>query len=144
MSNKQAFKIWRKKGGDFFDHSSTLTLKREIHANLQSVFRSTVWLYFFPFTLRFLSWCRERLVLVQSTAKSIDLSARGRVSNPIPQSVSIPTIARDRTTMCEYKSRELTSRMAYLGKCSFICYQFIVLIRLNLLQSQPSLFNFGV
>ena len=70
-------------------------------------------------------------MLAQSTVKSIGLSASRRVSIPIPQSVCIPTIARDHATMCEYKSRELTSRMEYLGKV----YQFIILIRLNLAQS---------
>jgi len=68
-------------------------------------------------------------VLARSTVRSIGLSARSRVSIHIPQSVCIPTIARDHATTCEYKSRELTSRMAYLGKCGFIFYQFIVLIR---------------
>lgn len=73
-------------------------------------------------------------MLARSTVKSIALSARSRVSIPIQQSVCIPTIARDHATLCEYKSREPMSRMAYREKCSFF-YQFIVLIRLNLAQS---------
>lgn len=63
--------------------------------------------------------------MAQSTVKSIGLSARSRVSIPILRSVCIPTIARDHVPMCEYKSRELTSRMAHLEKCNF--FQFVFL-----------------
>ena len=56
-------------------------------------------------------------MLVQWTVKNIDLSARSRESIRIPQSVCIPTIARDHAALCEYKSRELTSRMANFEKC---------------------------
>ena len=69
-------------------------------------------------------------MLARLTVKSIGRSARSRVSIPIPQSVCIPTIARDHAATCEYKSRDV-----YLGKCSFIFNHFSVLLRLNLPQA---------
>ena len=77
-------------------------------------------------------------MLARSTVKSIVLSARSRVLIPIPQSVCIPTIPRDHATMCEYnyKSREPTSRMAYLGKCNFV---FLSVDLSNLSKSCPVL-----